>query len=66
MPAIRPKNKNCRFCENCNAGYVINGDESEYWCQAPGIIDDFPLDSKKEGVCNFCKKGIIKNNPKII
>lgn len=49
MPVIISNPKNRRNCERCNAGYVINGDESSYWCLLPwpGI--------KNEGKCQFCK-----------
>lgn len=62
MPAIKPHPKNCRYCENCNAGYVINGDESQYWCQIPGLLKDdtFNLQAQVNGLCEFCRKGFIK------
>lgn len=50
MPAIEAQEKNLRVCENCNATYVINGDESKYWCEiwTEGIA--------VEGLCEFCKE----------
>ena len=55
MGIIKPIQKNKRMCENCGAGYVINGDPSEYWCQTPNLIDDFGYDIKIEGLCEFCR-----------
>jgi hypothetical protein len=56
MGVIKPIQKNRRICEKCNAGYVINGDESEYWCQIPTLVDDFGVCIKKEGLCEFCRQ----------
>lgn len=52
MGNIEPKDKNKRNCENCGAGYVINGDESKFWCEI-GFNNVI-----KEGLCEFCKNNI--------
>lgn len=64
MQAIKPHKNNCRYCEKCHAGYVINGDESGYWCKIPGILrgDTFYLGAPILGLCHFCKKDANYNN----
>lgn len=55
---IEPNEKNLRLCECCGASYVINGDESEFWCA-------FPRDVPCEGKCEFCRPSSKYYTPKM-
>ena len=50
---IKSNHKNRRNCEKCGAGYVINGDESKYWCEFPWF-DENGIAFIPEGLCEFC------------
>lgn len=58
MGSIKPLEKNKLNCENCSAGYVVNGDPSQVWQQQPWgkMIGEEIVLLEFKGLCEFCKK----------